>query len=419
MLRDQRQSRRYKLLFWIYCLSSALDFKGQGGGAFQVLLFSASSISFACFLIGPSEKTPQSRPTLRNVSSLWWLYLLISFVVAVSWNYSITNYGRALLPTLLMGESLYIGQRLLRRDPANVQLLIRGIYFASIVSSIVYIVNGFVFVGLTIETARYYIASPLLVPLFGLSLWPLVIGGFRSNNIRAITLLYALLVMFLSVTRTYLVAMGCVILCFAPMLVLSPAWFTRRVRSGAGRSVGILGISLVVFATSTLVLFPSVGDSWRLRTSVIGSGDATGLARIAQASGEISQMRSSIARTIFGSGIGSNYRMDENYLKGIPAFEGANLTEEDFEPAHIIWVYQLYATGLLMGWVLPFIFLIVLWTGLRKRSSYPVFMATSIIAGLIAVSTFGNVLGDRSGGAVLGLLIVIALGDVRVQTNDK
>ena len=72
-------------------------------------------------------------------------------------------------------------------------------------------------------------------------------------------------------------------------------------------------------------------------------------------------------------------------------------------------MYQFYASGLLFGWIFPFVFLVAIWKGNSRTSPYIARMAAVGVVAVFVTSSFGNMLGDRVGGIGVGLLIALSL----------
>lgn len=66
-------------------------------------------------------------------------------------------------------------------------------------------------------------------------------------------------------------------------------------------------------------------------------------------------------------------------------------------------------SSLLLGWVMPFIFLFAIWKGSSHNAPYIARLAANAVAASLAITTLGNMLGDRGAGLGTGLLIALSL----------
>lgn len=400
-----------RALFVLYCTAAALDFHSQeqGGTAWQIAVSFVGTIAFALFVINARRPSKKLR-SLRRITWLWWIYLASTPLIAYWRGVPIGHYLRILLPSLLMGESLIIGLLLLSDSAQNARLIFRGLFYASAVSSVVYLVRG-LNMGLELQDVRYYILSPLLIVLFSFSLCRLLFEGTRAGIINVLGLGGSLMIMFLSVTRTYFAGIGVILLFLAFAWLRPPVWVTSRVRHRLRINLLGIGVVLALLAAIVLAVFPTVLEHWSERSSTLGTQDPTALTRIAEAAGEIAVIRSDKSHLLFGSGIGAEHKNDVRFLIGVQALVGEDYSSYTFSPGHIGWIYQFFTSGLLFGWVLPFVFLHSIWRGHQRGAPYVTRLAGIALAAALAITTLGNMLGDRGAGVGLGLLIALALHD--------
>lgn len=414
--RAQRRPSNH-LYFWAFCIASGLDFRSKtAGGTIQLVLFIVSTLAFTVVLLTARRPDLTNVRLLYRVTFSWWLYLLVSLPVALYWSVSPMNYFKAVVPSLLMGESLILGLLMIAALPANVEVIMEATYWACLISSVVFFVNGLFFLGYNLNDARFRITSPLLTSLVAISLWRYC---WRKDGRQLLYLLsfgFALIVMYFSVTRTYIIAVACALLTFVPVHFLKRPWYSRELRRTTAKRLGGLSVVLVALVAGVLLAFPSTASNWVGRTSTIGETDPTALSRLAESAGELEQMQTSATRFLIGSGIGSDHSIDNVYLKGVAAWAGDDtINDAIWEPGHVLWPYQFYATGIFLGFLLPGILLLALWKGVAARDTYLPFVAASAIAGIFAESTFGNILGARSGGTMLGLLLAVALSRASIK----
>ncbi|MDE3187666.1 MAG: hypothetical protein KGM96_09115 [Acidobacteriota bacterium] len=406
-------------LFLLYCTAAAADFHSykQGGTPWQVAVSLISTVAFVAFVFNARRPGAQLR-SLQRVTWLWWIYIATTPFIAYWRDVPAGHYLRILLPTLLMGESLIMGLLLLSESEENARLIFRGLFYASAVSSIVYLVRGLT-MGLGLQNVRYYILSPLLIILFSFALCRLLFEGARAGIVNVVALTGGVIVIFLSVTRTYFAGIGVILLLLAYVLLRPPAWLNQRVRNRLKKN--LLGVTsvLALLAAVVFVAFPGVVTHWSQRNASLGAQDPTALTRIAEAAGELQVMKKDKSHLLFGSGIGAEHKNDMRYLIGVSALAGEDYAAYTFSPGHIGWVYQFFTSGLLMGWVLPFIFLFAIWKGNAHGAPYIARLAAIAVAAALAITTLGNMLGDRGAGLGLGLLIALSLHGERTSAHGR
>ena len=399
-------------LFMLYCVDAAFDFpsKQDSGNEIQVTLSVFSLLAFALFALN-ARRTNSSLNLLRRVAWMWWLYLATTPVIAFLRGYQFSHYLRIALPEVLMGTSLMMGYILLSESKENATLIFKGLFYSSVLSSIVHLIHGFS-MGLSLEQVRYYIASPLLIVMVSFALYRLLFEGARSGAFNLFALGGGLLIIFLSVTRTYFVSIASILLTVGLILFRPPSWLKRRLQRRIFWNLLLVSLVLAVLVAVVVVAFPGVLAHWTARSSTLGIQDPTALTRIAEAAGEIEAMRADPSHLFLGSGIGSEHELDERYLIGVSEV-AHDVDETSYTPGHIAWVYQFYASGLLFGWVFPFVFLIAIWKGNSSTSPYIARMAGVGVVAVFVTSSFGNMLGDRAGGIGVGLLIALSLYGVK------
>jgi len=318
------------------------------------------------------------------------------------------HYLRIIFPYLLLGEGLIIGYFLLAEREENAIRMFRAIFYSSAISSVVFLIKGLT-MGRSMEELRYFIISPLLIVLFSFAIFRLMFEGVRSGWMNYAALALAMGIMFLSVTRTFLLCLLTVIAAAVYSVIRPPGWLGSKLRKRLIVQMFRAAVVMPLVAVGLIIVFPNIVRTWTDRSSLIGSSDPTGLARIAEAAWEMEAMTSDASHFVLGSGIGSDHENDERYLIGVVATKEESLTQHVYFPGHIVWPYELYASGILMGWVLPFVFLVAIWRGCSRQSSYISRMAAIAVLAILVGSTLGNILFYRGGGIGLGLLFALCL----------
>jgi|GEM_PF-4004228 len=408
-------------LFVFFCSVTSVDFKSLtagSGSAFQIALGILTTFTFILFVINAARPKYRSK-VLSSVTWLWWVFLISTPFVAVYRNVPMAHFVRTVLPQFMMGESLAMCLILFGQDERNKDFVFKCLFYASAVSAVVNAVNGFSS-GKSIDVIRYFILSPVLTVNFGMALCRLLVEGRKAGVINIMSLLGGLVLLYLSQTRSYIGVIGAILLGIMIMLLRPPTWLSRRVRNNVWKNLTVAAVMLVVASVSVIIIFPTVLTGWQSRTSTLGSQDPTALTRIAEAAGEIEAMEADLDHLVIGSGFGSDHIYDATFLIGVPADDReAGRNEPTDYPGHIVWPYQFYAAGLLFGWAVPLIIAITIWCGYSRFSSYTSRIATIVLGGVLIQMSFGNILGDRSGGMTLGLLIALALHKTPLEKRQE
>src|ERR1700676_2766121 len=149
-------------LFALYCIDAALDFHStqDSRNRFQVTLGVFSCVIFVLFVLN-ARRTKSSLTLLGRVVWAWWVYLAITPAIAYLRGVPANHFLRILLPEVLMGTSMMIGYILLSESKANASLIFKGVFYASICSSIVHLIHGFS-MGLSLDEGGYTIPRPFL-----------------------------------------------------------------------------------------------------------------------------------------------------------------------------------------------------------------------------------------------------------------
>src|SRR3954468_22801059 len=101
----------FTFLYWIFCFSFAFDFRGQEGGSMVQYVFLALALGSGVFTILATPKALRTGPT-RIISAIWWGYLGTTVLVALLSHVPASQYFRCVLPALLFGLALNLGQSL-------------------------------------------------------------------------------------------------------------------------------------------------------------------------------------------------------------------------------------------------------------------------------------------------------------------
>ncbi len=406
---ESTTQRMDRALFIVFCGAAAFDFRSDLGAnsTIQICLGIMACIAFGLLMMN-TRRPPRDLPLLRRMTWLWWIYVASSMLVAIIRGVAPLHYLRTIFPYVLLGEGMIIGYFLLAKREENAVRMFRVIFYTAAISSIVFLIKG-LSTGRPMEELRYLIISPLLTVLFAFAAFRLIFEGVKAGWMNYVALALAMGIMFLSVSRTFILCLLAVISAVVYSVVRPPAWLGGKLRR---RILGQMlrgAIILPLLGVGLIAVFPSILGRWTDRSSIVGTQDPTALTRISEAAWELEAMTSDASHFVLGSGIGSDHANDPRFLLGVVEAKEEASSGHVYFPGHIVWPYELFASGIVMGWVLLIMFLVAIWKGCSRQSSYVSRMAAIAVLAVLVESTLGNILFYRGGGIGLGLLFALCL----------
>jgi len=423
--KPERRSALQRQLAFFFLVPWALDYRaevangGVGGSVFQFLILATSAFS-AIDLIATTKSGYRYQKGWRRLMTLWTVFMVYSVVAGTLQGVAFSHLIRILLPFVLCMLGMAVGA-ILAMDARNLDALVLWIGVAAVVSEVWTAVYALTGMGLTSDTVRYRILSPLSVYLIAVPVCMFVYGQRKHMPSTVAGMLLAGAVVLISQTRTELivivVVVGALFLYSRGHKHLATQGTARRAGKKASLLPKVLAAAALVGVSGMIAIKvnPDIFDQFagRIMAANDAQGDATALTRIAEAAGEIEAMRRSPATMLFGLGIGSDHSWDVSYIIDIAADQGEET--DVWYLGHIGWLYQFYASGLLFGWVLPFVFLITIRNG--WRSSNPLFGAAvvCVFSAYLFQGFLAHPMGSRAGAVACGLMI----GAAAVRPTDQ
>lgn len=410
-LRTLHPSSRVLLVGFLVPL--ALDVKklgGAGDSTLQLLLVGVSLLCGALYVMPARpalDHRPRRRSTLARVTMGWWVYIALSPIPILVWAVNFEHYLKVLLPFVLFGFGLTVMVAVERRriDPA---VLLDILLWAALLSTVWRAVYAIVIGGLSIDSMRYQILSPGTPFLLGYGLAGLYLR--RRRKLAAGALFAALVVSMLSVTRSNLIVGLFVV---GGLLVTAARRHSdlRAVRSGV-KILLTVTIALAVSLQIATLARPNLVDAWsgRFSQNTTDTGlDFTLATRLAEYSGQLTSLTQNTFTLLIGNGIGAEYTWSSRILQDLP-FRIDDPTRWD--AGHSTWVYPFFASGVLMGAIVPLLLLVALVRGFssasaRKRGSGSsgAVIAFSILMAYLGGSFTANILLERHSGVILGVVV--------------
>lgn len=270
---------------------------------------------------------------------------------------------------------------------------------------------AFSYYGLDMENVRYQILSGSTIILFVYGIASFII---KKSKYAMLSLFLSLGVVFISVTRTY-------ILIFLIILLISSLCVPFK-NYGVILYKGLLTLFLIVLSVVFLsTIQPSFEDRWvsRLFSDDAGGSDLTSLTRIAEINGQIEFLKNDIWGTMFGFGIAANTYWSGDELNQILAILGSNFDTVGKSYGHNTYVGIWYVGGLIFG--LPIIIILLLtpllgliklkkyYSNIEQNEKFVAFFSICSVFGFVFYGLLGGTFGDRSMslyyGISMGLLI--------------
>lgn len=425
---DHHTSRRIVLvLTWIYCLSWALDFRGEAGGgtALQMLTFAVTAgTGFLMALLG--WRVLFQRP-LGWLILLWSVFLASTAVVAQVQHVVMGNYIRTIIPWMLVLTSMVVCQ-----VASGFGLSLRQVLLPMLVACAVNVVwrafYALVLSGVDPERVRVEMLSqclPLLMAFLACGLflqrswpvWPVILGGLGIAS-------YAY-----SVTRSAVFIIGAAML--GAVIAIQVIRRSGRMPAGFGsmkmRHLGVSLGALVVFFGLFAAANPHVIGRWDERLfHAVGSDsssmDPSALTRLAETDAFVKILDDDPLNYAIGMGIGQNYYWDEAYAPELCAYTygSQDIFRADFReiwfPGHAIWTYAIFSGGFVSLAVHTAFFALAIvfaWQAGRRATltgAVPLHLGWLPFAGMLAflaASLTFNPFIERAAGLVLGFIAAL------------
>ncbi len=411
------------LLYWIYCLAFAFDFRGDTGGSSVQYVFLLAALGSGGLLVLLGRRTLKNLPGVYLIL-IWFVFLAATPIVALGQGVSLGNHIRTSLPLHLMGLSLLVVQVMAGFGTAPNKLV-----FPLVISGAINIawraVYALVIQGIPLSEIRYELlssAAPFIIA------YAMVVFFFSQRRLPWEVLIAGGLTfgsLFISITRSYIATAGfaflaCVALLYGTLRRRQwtvPALYSK-LRQTAG--LAVLGsLVVIVIAASN----PATVERWVGRlfdnagTRAETSMDVSMLTRKAEADAMFNTLSLHPHTYLFGLGLGASYQWDEAYLPELLLVWGDrdSLNDHTFSPGHSTWIYAIFSSGYfgLASYLLIFTGgLAFSWRVIRKLSVPGVPPDEYMILPFVVIwcyisQTFtANPFMDRFAGLIIGLFLI-------------
>jgi hypothetical protein len=346
-----------QILFWIFMLSFAFDYRagdGGGSGLFQ-FAFLGLSLCTTGGLVLLGWRTLLVRPAAWV---LWGWALFLAFNTANSLLQSVPpgRFLRIVLPFALCFAGM-LNAHIAACAGLRISQIANPIFVAAIINILWRMTHGFVFKEVNLDTARVEILSPALnwsAAWIGCAI--LLRSRFHWTLVLALGCLIT--AVLLSVTRGLLLPIlasaVATFVCFGIGLVLGVfrlADLRRRLFPiGMALGIGIMGIA------AAGVLHPPLLKRWQERLFSPTddrnmASDPSLLTRKAEAKAIITILNKDPVHYLHGHGIGDSFYWDQEYFPELyMVYSVAELDEisrDIWYAGHSVWTYALFSGGVI------------------------------------------------------------------------
>jgi hypothetical protein len=410
----------YLLLFGL-----ALDFRNLNSDSPSTFnyIFLFIALVGAVAIIAPNLIAKNGKITVIKGGGA---YIAISAILYVIWSFVAVLAGTSqshpefisvILPYVIYTAAMLAAVMALNRG-YSARKLIRLLIIVSVLSCIWRVMVAVVFFDISLTRARWQILSPALPILLGGSAAGLLFTKHRLLPFLGISLFTFIIA--LSVTRGYIFS---VLAVFLALLIVM-----RTEKSQRRNGLKAMGVSVIIGITLLAALFlapSSLTSRWthRLLQEQADSGQQiTLIIRLAEFKGQFDALTSSITSFFVGKGLGSNYAYDDAFLLAL-AFYNSDEGLESANGADSTWGYPIYANGIIVG---PMFLFSILWAvrvGFRKQigmkgtlnSHFIRYFAPFSYMAYLGISVTGNILNERLGGVILGVLTALIIAPPEIN----
>jgi len=418
-----------KILIILFFTILALDFRGQveGGGLFQLLIVVISCALGAALVLVNFQALTQLPQNTRRISFMLFAVVAISGLVFLKNSLVFDSYIRVVIPVVISAFS-FSAVATVVRNYKDVNFIVRVLIGTAVLSAIWRFYYSSQVVGISLNDARYQILSAGTSFLLAYSIYRVFLGGSKLWFPFWIGIFLASLsVIFLSITRSYLLAVL--------VVLVASTWVFFVAGAGAWRSSlrvrfisSIAAISLIaVFAVVPVMLVfrPDVLDSWTSRMfetkGANAAVDPTAGIRIAQVIGQVEEFRGNEIDILFGRGFGAFFTMNREFILQYATPD--TMREEDivrmgmrlWQNPDTTYVPVLFSGGLFFLFLVFYMFYLALKpliyiNRITDRWVLDTYVPLAFcVLFFFVTGWFGNLLLDRYGAALFGALIALIL----------
>lgn len=379
-----------------------------GGGFLQLAITGGFAgflaLTFALVLRRPRVLVDRQ---FRHLRWLTWALIASSIASSAVNLVPLGDFARVEIRILSFAAVLLLVIEMLERG-GSVHDVIVAVVGSTLIAVLTSVFNSLVLQGLSLSTVRYRLIAGSGVVLLGF-LIPYVTLRGRGLMAAGLAGVLGMLVLFTE-TRGYLLALGAAMIVYAVLLF----------RQGRLDRIGFLILASIV---GTFLILANAGSgaiaalSSRINAGERYSGDPTTMTRFAEYSDQMRQFSSSALNVLFGMGPGHRFQWDyaiyhELIVTGV--IPTSQITERNFDFGHSLFVYSIFAQGLLGGWII-----IAMLVGAGINAAAAINRATDlptirryegVVLSMVIVLVFGLTsypIADRHSGVMIAAICVL------------
>ncbi len=351
--------------------------------------------------------------------------LLFSFAAASFNGVPFSQYIRVALPFFLCWTSMILAS-LWSKCGFNIEYFFKPLILTVILSSFWTPFYYLVIADNALDVLRHQLLGPLVPLVFSFSICFLLAGKKYSKYAIGL-FVFGISLIALSVTRSYLLVPVVVLFfSFAALNSKSRAIVVSRIISNSKYMIALLFFMVPVIG----FLKSDVFDFWQYRLfGLVGDFgfDPTTYTRIAEYSAQYEIVTSDPIKIIIGAGFGAEYYWSSDYFYELSQILPLWYLEElrPWEAGHSTWIYSFFSLGILVGFLLPIVYFLSLFTSFKNISSTQLeaskeylFFNVSLISFFI-LTISANPFGPRISGLVMGVIMIVPFLLSKLRKNSR
>ncbi len=409
---------KFFLLNIVFLYPLIFDFRSTQSSDKIIIYMISLSFLIGSILIISNYKTINKKSFYFIIPFM--IFLLAGMIRSLIENHSITLIFSSALPMVFFILSVVIASSINIRDQKSVLNFLYMIVIFLILAAFFKFIFSFYYYGLDLSNVRYQIISSGLPLLFSYGVTSFF---FQKQRFGTVALLIPIIVVFISITRTYILVYLAIF--FYSIFTLSPKRTFKKY-------LFLLTILLIVLIALYFFL-PEIYNRWivRLFTGIEDSGgvDITYITRIAESKYQIDTLFSSLINLLFGLGIAAETAFSSEYKNLLDLVYRDYTDFHSIGYGHNVYIGILFISGLPIGLIMIYRLIIeplkIRKEFLKKRkrkktlADFTIMWGGSASFGYLVYGFFGGTFGDRLGAVAYGLAFGIAFLGIRMKKHEQ
>lgn len=405
-------------LFFVMLFSLAFDFKSNddGDGHQLLILMGLFSLFIGFLLVLYLIQNINKQALILSLSTF--LFIIVSSLVGIIHGQKLYEVLSLTIPLLLFIVAVLSTASLNIRDN-NINTLINIVLIFMITSALFKVFFALSYYNVDFSNIRYQVISPVLILLFAYGLASAI---YKKQPFGYLAIIIPISIIFISVTRTYLLVFFSIFLFWLLCLPLSH-W--RRYLPTVFKLL-FLSVFLIII---TFYVSPEGIERWITRLLFdAGSNeiDITAYTRIAESTYQINKLTESSINLFFGLGLAAETSLSQKYWMLISSVLG-NFEFTGRGYGHNVYIGMFYTGGIIFGSL--FIYTLVMSTlkiikffKLRlnsdnRNANFLIAWGGSAVLGFITYGFLSGTFGDRLTSLTFGLAFGLAFLGINISNK--